>query len=160
MPLQLDGKPSSFLKQYVDSDDPSKQSSIYQSGVLGTDSKTGQVKSLFNTKGLTRSEAQQRENIFNAYRRQYDKADFEKRREIIDAGKDIEAKKSIPEKIDDVKAKAGEIAAKTGETVSKASKTAYDHIASNLPAYGGAAVAGLGAYGLYKYLKGKKEKKV
>jgi len=108
--------------------------------------------------GLTASEAQDRINSLKADPKAWNKLDLEARRKIVNTGGETTAKKSIPDKIDDVKVKAGEIAAKTGETVSKASKTAYDHIASNLPAYGGAAVAGLGAYGLYKYLKNKKKK--
>jgi len=101
--------------------------------------------------GLTASEAQDRINSLKADPKVWNKLDLEARPKIIDTGGGTTAKKSIPDKIDDV-------ATKTGETVSKASKTAYDHVSDNLPAYGGAAVAGLGAYGLYKYLKGKKEK--
>ena len=123
-------------------------------------SKDGKFLGKETVDGLTNSELQDRINSQKADPKAWNKLDLEARQKIIDAGGGTTAKKSIPDKIDDVKAKAGEIAAKTGETVSKASKTAYDHISSNLPAYGGAAVAGLGAYGLYKYLKGKKEKKV
>jgi len=54
-----------------------------------------------------------------------------------------------------------------GQAINQASQTlrnvggqTVNHVADNLGTYGGVAAAGLGAYGLYKYLKGRKEKKL
>jgi len=92
--------------------------------------------------GLTKSEVDDRQNFINYSPKHVSKLDLKKRREIIDVGGETTAKKSTGEKAIDA--------------ISSTSKTAYDHISSNLPAYGGVAAAGLGAYGLYKYLKKKK----
>lgn len=67
-----------------------------------------------------------------------DELDLAARKKLVDAGGDVTP---------NIETKAKLLAGDIGS-----------HITKNLPAYGGAAVAGLGAYGLYKYLKNKKKK--